>query len=79
LFGTPAEERGSGKVVLIKAGAYEGVDVSLMHLISAIFFQFSIANTMIDEFISSISGGFIPFLAIRRADVEYFGKAAHAS
>ncbi|CAG8710372.1 1680_t:CDS:2, partial [Racocetra persica] len=30
LFGTPAEEKGSGKIDLIKAGAYEGVDISLM-------------------------------------------------
>ncbi|KAF0550867.1 amidohydrolase [Gigaspora margarita] len=30
LFGTPAEEKGSGKIKLIDAGAYNGVDVSLM-------------------------------------------------
>ncbi|CAG8554602.1 14931_t:CDS:2, partial [Racocetra fulgida] len=30
LFGIPAEEKGSGKTDLIKAGAYEGVDISLM-------------------------------------------------
>lgn len=30
LLGTPAEESGGGKVKLIMAGAYEGVDVSLM-------------------------------------------------
>lgn len=30
LLGTPAEENGGGKAKLIEAGAYEGVDVSLM-------------------------------------------------
>jgi len=30
LLGTPAEESGGGKVDLLKAGAYKGVDVSLM-------------------------------------------------
>jgi metal-dependent amidase/aminoacylase/carboxypeptidase family protein len=30
LLGTPAEESGGGKIVLLEAGAFEGVDVSLM-------------------------------------------------
>lgn len=30
LLGTPAEENGGGKAQLIDAGAYKGVDVSLM-------------------------------------------------
>ncbi|CAB4389837.1 unnamed protein product [Rhizophagus irregularis] len=30
LFGTPAEEGGGGKIFMIKAGAYDDVDVSLM-------------------------------------------------
>lgn len=30
LFGTPAEEGGGGKIKLLEAGAYKGVDVSLM-------------------------------------------------
>lgn len=30
LLGTPAEENGGGKAKLIDAGAYKGVDVSLM-------------------------------------------------
>lgn len=30
LLGTPAEEDGGGKVVLMDKGAYDGVDVSLM-------------------------------------------------
>lgn len=30
LFGTPAEEGGGGKIAMLRAGAYEGVDVSLI-------------------------------------------------
>jgi len=30
LLGTPAEEKGGGKAQLIDAGAYNGVDISLM-------------------------------------------------
>ncbi|PKC58966.1 putative amidohydrolase [Rhizophagus irregularis] len=30
LFGTPAEENGGGKIILIKAGAYNDVEISLM-------------------------------------------------
>jgi hypothetical protein len=30
LLGTPAEENGGGKAVLIDAGAYKNVDISLM-------------------------------------------------
>lgn len=30
LLGTPAEENGGGKAKLIEAGAYKGVDISLM-------------------------------------------------
>ncbi|KAF0428472.1 amidohydrolase [Gigaspora margarita] len=63
LFGTPAEEKpsGKGKVKLVDAGAYNGVDVSLM------------------VHPGPINGGFIPFLAVQTVFVEYFGKASHAS
>jgi metal-dependent amidase/aminoacylase/carboxypeptidase family protein len=30
LLGTPAEENGGGKAKLVDAGAYKGVDISLM-------------------------------------------------
>jgi metal-dependent amidase/aminoacylase/carboxypeptidase family protein len=30
IFGTPAEEGGGGKIKMIEAGAYQGVDCSLM-------------------------------------------------
>lgn len=33
LLGTPAEENGGGKATLIEAGAYKGVDISLMALV----------------------------------------------
>lgn len=35
LLGTPAEENGGGKAQLIDAGAYRGVDVSLMAFVSS--------------------------------------------
>lgn len=34
LLGTPAEENGGGKAKLIDAGAYKGVDISLMACVS---------------------------------------------
>lgn len=30
MLGTPAEENGGGKAVLIDAGAYKNIDISLM-------------------------------------------------
>ncbi len=36
LLGTPAEESGGGKVSLLKAGAYEGVDAVLMRFVHTI-------------------------------------------
>lgn len=38
LLGTPAEENGGGKAQLIDAGAYKGVDVSLMAYVFFFFF-----------------------------------------
>lgn len=42
LLGTPAEEDGGGKCVLLEAGAYEGVDASLMGSVSTNSFFYSI-------------------------------------
>lgn len=39
LLGTPAEENGGGKIQLIEAGAYKGVDISLMA-----YFLFYLSN-----------------------------------
>lgn len=36
LLGTPAEENGGGKAKLIDAGAYKGVDISLMGYVSIV-------------------------------------------
>jgi len=30
LLGTPAEEGGGGKIIMLEAGAYDGMDVCLM-------------------------------------------------
>lgn len=40
LLGTPAEENGGGKAQLIDAGAYKGVDVSLMAYVSSMSMVF---------------------------------------
>lgn len=71
LLGTPAEEDGGGKVLLINAGAYKDVDACFMvhpfpvlsgapHLISS----------------SSCTG---QYLAIESVKVTFTGKPAHAS
>jgi metal-dependent amidase/aminoacylase/carboxypeptidase family protein len=31
LLGTPAEEKDGGKILLLNGGAYEGMDVSVIH------------------------------------------------
>lgn len=62
LFGTPAEEGGDGKGKMLKAGAYDGVDVSLMHH----------GNS------ESPGQAFVRTAASFRFNIEYFGKSAHA-
>lgn len=73
LFGTPvylfvifsidlqAEETRGGKIDLINAGFYRGVDISLM------------------SHPSVYDGCFLPTIAVQGMNVEFFGKAAHAS
>ncbi|CAF1359437.1 unnamed protein product, partial [Didymodactylos carnosus] len=61
LFGTPAEENGSGKLDLINGGYYKSVDMNIM------------AHP------SRYSSAFIPYRAITKFEVEYFGKSAHAA
>lgn len=58
LLGTPAEEIGSGKVILIEGGAYKDMDVCLM------------CHPGPGPKMSSGSG---PSLALTGIDVEYFG------
>ncbi|CAG8468880.1 11186_t:CDS:10 [Ambispora leptoticha] len=61
LFGTPAEEKYSGKAVMISAGAYKDVDICMM------------VHPAWADTVEPV------YLAIRRAEVEYFGKASHAA
>lgn len=63
LLGTPAEEAGDGKGKMIKAGAYDDVDVSLMHH----------ANS------ESPGQAFVRTAALFAFNIEYFGKSAHAA
>ncbi|WVQ82941.1 hypothetical protein IAT38_005077 [Cryptococcus sp. DSM 104549] len=64
LIGTPAEEGGAGKVKLLEAGAYDGLDGCMM-----VHPGHSQAG----------SGGVTPSLAIQTIEVEYFGKTSHAA
>ncbi|KAF9353018.1 hypothetical protein BGX26_009203 [Mortierella sp. AD094] len=61
LFGTPSEERDSGKITMLNAGDFKGVDVCMM--------------------LHGSSGDslYVPFLSLDSVEVEFFGKASHAS
>ena len=61
VFGTPAEEGGGGKILMLERGAFAGVHVAMM---------VHPAPTEMDHF---------PCLAVSHVDVNYTGKAAHAS
>lgn len=61
LFGCPAEEKGGGKIPLIKAGLFDGVDCALL------------IHPDNRTLTSSRS------LAMRKLEVDFFGKAAHAA
>ncbi|MPZ22057.1 MAG: amidohydrolase [Dehalococcoidia bacterium] len=61
VFGSPAEESGSGKVRMIDEGCLEGVDVALMA-----------HPSLLDIDTPAMYG-------VSRLDVEYSGRAAHAS
>ncbi|CAA7266203.1 unnamed protein product [Cyclocybe aegerita] len=64
LLGTPAEEGGRGKVLLLDAGAYKGMDICLMcHPAPGPVGSVSLSGSLALEMIS----------------VEYFGHTAHAA
>ncbi|CZR53398.1 related to metal-dependent amidase/aminoacylase/carboxypeptidase [Phialocephala subalpina] len=71
LLGTPAEESGGGKVSLLNAGAYQGVDAVLM--------SHPLPGAMIGSDPTLTGIGATNFLAYERWTVEYFGKPTHAS
>ncbi|KAI9510511.1 hypothetical protein F5148DRAFT_1335385 [Russula earlei] len=63
LLGTPAEETGAGKQILLERGAYEDMDVCIMcHPVSG----------------DTLELGFVSSLALQSLSVEYFGQPAHA-
>jgi metal-dependent amidase/aminoacylase/carboxypeptidase family protein len=87
LLGTPAEESGGGKVSLLNAGAYQGVDAVLMRYACTIhaciflltLFSHPVPGSLIgsDPTLTGIGG--TNFLAYERWIIEYFGKPTHAS
>ncbi|KAL7413817.1 hypothetical protein BDY24DRAFT_361909 [Mrakia frigida] len=68
VLGTPAEEGGGGKIPLLAAGAYEGVDACLMCHPGP--------GPSLDE---ENWGSIRPSLAIQTIHADYVGKAAHAA
>lgn len=54
LLGTPAEENGGGKAQLIDAGAYKGVDVSLMAFVLSVFTVTSIFTSCTDQLVTPV-------------------------
>ncbi|KAG1876439.1 amidohydrolase [Suillus subalutaceus] len=63
LLGTPAEEGGGGKIILLERGAYKGMDACLMCHPSP--------GPELSSFVVSS-------LAMQSIDAEFFGKSAHA-
>jgi len=61
VLGTPAEEGGAGKILLIQAGAFRDVDVAMM--------VHPADRTLVER----------GSLAITEVEIEFKGKAAHAS
>ncbi|KAI0321513.1 hypothetical protein OF83DRAFT_1051107, partial [Amylostereum chailletii] len=68
LLGTPAEEGGSGKAILLEAGAYEGMDACLMQC----YRSHPAPGPIHGASLSSC-------LALERVTVEYHGHTAHAA
>lgn len=64
LLGTPAEEGGAGKAILIERGGYKDMDVCVMSHPGPG---------------PSHSVGIGPSLAVQSIEIEYFGHTAHAS
>lgn len=66
LLGTPAEEGGVGKGVLLERGGYKGFDACMMiHPIGGMGPE-------------SGSGGIVPTLAVTTITVDFFGRTSHA-
>ncbi|EYE91272.1 M20 family metallopeptidase [Aspergillus ruber CBS 135680] len=69
LLGTPAEEKGGGKIQLIDAGAYNGVDVSLM--------AHACPRKLFPGVVSDGCGG-VSMNASKQIHCNFIGKSAHA-
>ncbi|NQX13450.1 amidohydrolase [Microbacteriaceae bacterium VKM Ac-2855] len=65
LLGTPAEEHGGGKVLLLESGAWEGATISLM-----------VHGAAGDDDVSCAATG---TQAVDRFDIDFTGRAAHAA
>lgn len=70
VFGTPAEEHGGGKVAMLEAGAWEGVDISLM-----VHGMTEAPGMTADNHAADA----MKATAVDRYDVTFHGKTAHAA
>jgi amidohydrolase len=61
VFGTPAEEGGGGKILMLDRGAFDGVHAAMM-----------VHPAPLEQSVMAC-------LAVAHVDVDFFGKAAHAS
>ncbi|KAJ0413378.1 hypothetical protein BJY00DRAFT_322054 [Aspergillus carlsbadensis] len=68
LIGTPAEEGGGGKIKIIDAGGFRGVDACLMT-----------HPGPPDDCVGFTGDAYMPTIASHKAMVRFFGKTAHAS
>lgn len=84
LLGTPAEENGGGKAKLIDAGAYKGVDISLMAYVyrplsayKTNHFSHAGPKKLFPGVVCDGVGGVL-MNARKEIHCEFFGKSAHA-
>jgi amidohydrolase len=72
VLGTPAEERGSGKIDLIEGGVFSGIDFAIMAHPGNIDCPYA-------KYLGNLHANMPYISALQQIDVEYFGKAAHAA
>lgn len=85
LLGTPAEENGGGKAKLIDAGAYKGVDISLMAYVPLTLYHYMTLTRCrhagpqkLFPGIDATGVGGVLMNARKQIHCEFTGKSAHA-
>ena len=85
LLGTPAEENGGGKAKLIDAGAYKGVDISLMAYVPLTLYHYMILTRCrhagpqkLFPGVDATGVGGVLMNARKQIHCDFTGKSAHA-